>query len=95
MLFQNVFISGRDDIYTEPNAINVSVLKDDLLRNDEISFMIKTTEGSTIIKSLDKYQLRADKKIYEALFDGTLDALPLFNEDKLQQIVDHNLSEEE
>jgi hypothetical protein len=57
--------------------------------------MIKTTEGSTIIKSLDKYQLRADKKIYEALFDGTLDALPLFNEDKLQQIVDHNLSEEE
>jgi hypothetical protein len=57
--------------------------------------MIKTTEGSTIIKSLDKYQLRADKKIYEALFDGTLDALPLFNEDKLQEIVDHNLSEEE
>ena len=71
------------------------LLKDDFLRNDEISFMIKTTEGSTIIKSLDKYQLRADKKIYEALFDGTLDALPLFNEDKLQQIVDHNLSEEE
>ena len=38
------------------------LLKDDLLRNDEISFMIKTKAGSTIIKSLDKYQLRADKK---------------------------------
>ena len=69
------------------------LLKDDLLRNDEISFMLKTEEGSTIIKSLDKYQLRADKKIYEALFDGTLDALPSFNEIKLQQIVEHNLKE--
>lgn len=69
------------------------LLKDDLLRNDEISFMIKTAEGSTIIKALDKYQLRADKKIYEALFDGTLDVLPLFNEEKLKQIVEHNLSE--
>ena len=69
------------------------LLKDDLLRNDEISFMLKTVEGSTIIKSLDKYQLRADKKIYEALFDGTLDALPGFNEKKLQQIVKHNLTE--
>ena len=69
------------------------LLKDDLLRNDEISFMIKTAEGSTIIKALDKYQLRADKKIYEALFDGTLDVLPLFNEEKLKQIVEHNLLE--
>ncbi|MBO7451461.1 MAG: AAA family ATPase [Clostridiales bacterium] len=68
------------------------LLKDDLLRNDEISFMIKTAAGSTIIKSLDKYQLRADKKIYEALFDGTLDVLPDFNEEKLQQIVSHNLT---
>ncbi len=69
------------------------LLKDDLLRNDEISFMIKTAEGSTIIKPLDKYQLRSDKKVYEALFDGTLDVLPLFNEEKLKQIVEHNLSE--
>ena len=67
------------------------LLKDDLLRNDEISFMIKNEEGSTIIKSLDKYQLRADKKIYEALFDGTLEALPKFDEKKLQCIIEHNL----
>lgn len=70
------------------------LLKEDLLRNDEISFMIKTAEGSTIIKSLDKYQLRADKKIYEALFDGTLEVLPKFDEKKLQCIVEHNLSVE-
>ena len=55
--------------------------------------MIKTAAGSTIIKSLDKYQLRADKKIYEALFDGTLDVLPHFNEENLQKIVEHNLTE--
>ncbi|MBE7071357.1 MAG: ATP-binding protein [Ruminococcaceae bacterium] len=67
------------------------LLKDDLLRNDEISFMMKTSAGSTIIKPLDKYQLRADKKIYEALFDGTLEALPIFNEDRLLQIVEQNL----
>ena len=38
------------------------LLKDDIFRNDEISFFIKTEEGSTIIKSLEKYQLRADKR---------------------------------
>ena len=63
------------------------LLKEDILRNDEISFMIKTPSGSTIIKSLDKYQLRADKKIYEALFDGTLDAIPQFNEEKIAKVL--------
>ncbi|SFK53181.1 hypothetical protein SAMN05216390_101486 [Lachnospiraceae bacterium KH1T2] len=63
------------------------LLKEDILRNDEISFMLKTKVGSTIIKSLDKYQLRADKKIYEALFDGTIEAIPYFNEDKLEKLL--------
>lgn len=71
------------------------LLKDDLLRSDEISFMLKTAEGSTIIKSLDKYHLRADKKIYEALFDGTLEALPQFDEQKLERIIGSNLTETE
>ncbi len=62
------------------------LLKNNLLRNDEISFMIKTENGSTIIKSLDKYQLRADKKVYEALFDGTIDAIPHFNEKALKKL---------
>ena len=68
------------------------LLKEDLLRNDEISFMVKSTAGSTIIKSLDKYQIRADKNIYEALFDGTLDVLSDFNEEKLMRIVERNLA---
>lgn len=71
------------------------LLKDDILRNDEISFMLKTKEGSTIIKSLEKYQLRSDKKIYEALFDGTLEAIPQFNEALLGQIVETNLNKRE
>ena len=70
------------------------LLKDDMLRNDEISFMLKTKMGSTIIKSLEKYQLRADKKIYEALFDGTLEALPQFNEEMLEKIVKNNLQDD-
>lgn len=63
------------------------LLKNDLLRNDEISFIIKTFSGSSIIKPLEKYQLRADKKIYEALFDGSLDAVPNFKEEKLRKII--------
>lgn len=66
------------------------LLKDDIFRNDEISFLLKTEEGSTIIKSLEKYQLRADKKIYEALFDGTLEAIPQFNERKLHTVIEQN-----
>ncbi len=67
------------------------LLKENILRNDEISFMLRTITGSTIIKSLEKYQLRADKKIYEALFDGTLEAIPQFNDGILEEIVNRNL----
>ena len=69
------------------------LLKENVFRNDEISFMLKTGTGSTIIKSLEKYQLRADKKIYEALFDGTLEAIPKFNDILLEKIVKNNLIE--
>lgn len=63
------------------------LLKEDIFRNDEISFLLKTSNGSTIIKSLDVYQLRADKKVYEALFDGTINALPHFNEMLIQRVL--------
>lgn len=68
------------------------LLKEDILRNDEICFMIKNKLGSTIIKSLEKYKLRADRKVYGALFDGSLDALPEFSEDRLDGIVKKNLA---
>ena len=51
--------------------------------NDEICFVCKTAQGKSIINPLEKYQLRADKKVYAALFDGTLDAGPSFDEAKL------------
>lgn len=64
------------------------LLKEDILRNDEISFILKTRSGSTIINSLEKYQLRSDKKVYEALFEGTLEAIPKFNEPKISKLID-------
>ncbi len=62
------------------------LLKEDILRNDEISFVLKKSDGSTIIKPLEEYNLRADKKVYEALFDGTIDTLPRFDYQKLLSI---------
>ena len=43
-------------------------------------------KGESIINPLDKFQLRADKKVYAALFDGTLDAGPSFDEAKLSRL---------
>ena len=63
------------------------LLKEDFLRNDEISFILKTPSGSTIIKPLEMYQLRSDKRIYEALFEGTVKAIPQFNEPKISEII--------
>ena len=63
------------------------LLAADFLRNDEICFVNKNKHGASIINSLEKYQLRADKKVYTALFDGMLDAIPVFNEHKLKSII--------
>ena len=62
------------------------LLAAEMLRNDEICFISKTKCGSSIINQLEKYQLRADKKIYAALFDGTLEIGPFFNEAKLSKL---------
>ncbi|MFW5677612.1 MAG: AAA family ATPase [Acetivibrio ethanolgignens] len=63
------------------------LLAAEILRNDEICFVMKTEEGNTVINALKKYQLRADKKIYAALFDGTLDAIPQFDSNMLTEII--------
>ena len=42
--------------------------------------------GQSIINPLEKYQLRADKKIYAALFDGTLDGIPQFDNSVLSTL---------
>ena len=64
------------------------LLAAEILRNDEICFVIKSHTGSTVINPLEKYQLRADKKVYAAFFDGTLDAIPHFESGKLNKLID-------
>lgn len=67
------------------------LLADDLLRSDEINFILKTSTGASIINPLEQYQLRTDKKIYAALFDGTLnDVIPNFNTEKLETLINKN-----
>ncbi|WP_026499128.1 AAA family ATPase [Butyrivibrio sp. WCD2001] len=58
----------------------------DILRNDEICFLKKNADGYSSIKSMEKYKLRADKSIYAALFDGTIEETHTFNEKKIQRI---------
>lgn len=65
----------------------------ELLRNDEICFVMKEKSGATVINRLEKYQLRADKKVYAALFDGTLNAIPQFDTRKLDEITDKIIQE--
>ena len=62
------------------------LLASELLRNDEITFIVKDSTGQSIINPLEKYQLRADKKVYAALFDGTLDGVPQFKNDVLNTL---------
>lgn len=62
------------------------LLASELLRNDEITFIVKDSTGQSIINPLEKYQLRADKKVYAALFDGTLDGVPQFNNNVLNNL---------
>lgn len=64
------------------------LLAADILRNDEVCFVIKNRNGESIINPLEKYQLRADKKVYAAMFDGTLeDVLPSYDEDKMRAVL--------
>ena len=64
------------------------LLATEILRNDEICFVIKNNQGESILNPLEQYQLRADKKVYAALFDGTLeDVLPIYDTEKIQAIL--------
>ena len=65
------------------------LLAAELLRNDEICFVIKNRDGETIVNPLEKYQLRADKKVYAAMFDGTLEnVLPTYDKEKMRSILE-------
>lgn len=62
------------------------LLATEMLRNDEVCFVCRSSDGSSVINPLEKYQLRADKKVYAALFDGTLNVGPDFDNSKLEKI---------
>ena len=64
------------------------LLATEILRNDEICFIVKNKDGASTLNPLECYQLRADKKIYAAMFDGTLpDVLPAYDYDKMENIL--------
>lgn len=64
------------------------LLATEILRNDEICFIVKNKDGASTLNPLECYQLRADKKIYAAMFDGTLpDVLPAYDSDKMENIL--------
>ena len=63
------------------------LLATETLRNDEISFIVKNSSGESIINPLEKYQLRSDKKVYSAMFDGTMpDVIPKYKEETIKNI---------
>lgn len=52
-----------------------------LLRRDEISFVNKDEKGYSEIYSLDKYDVRFDKKVVTEYLKGHYDAVPIWNSD--------------
>ena len=55
---------------------NPHLLDQDLVRRDEIWFAQKDNEGKTEFYSLDDYNVRFDRKIERAYYDGVFDGLP-------------------
>ncbi len=48
------------------------IVAEELLRNDEINFIIKNKNGASIINPIEQFNLRSDKSTYKALFDGDI-----------------------
>ncbi|MDD6594719.1 MAG: ATP-binding protein [Catenibacterium mitsuokai] len=64
------------------------LLNDDLLRTDEVNFIVKDNVGASSIKKLESFNLRSDKKVLTALFDGTLEEVnPKVDYDALLNVV--------
>ena len=63
------------------------LLAAEILRNDEICFVNKNHSGASELCQLEKIQLRSDKKVYAALFDGTIDSIPKFDDKGLNKFL--------
>lgn len=70
------------------------LLDDDLLRSDEVNFIIKDNNGESSIRKLEDFDLRSDKNVQTALFDGALDeVIPDIDYERLIEVV--NIQREE
>lgn len=49
------------------------IVAEELLRNDEINFIIKDKNGASIMNPIEQFKLRSDKSTYKALFDGDIE----------------------
>lgn len=64
------------------------LLDRDLLRSDEVNFVVKDGDGVSSIKRLEDFNLRSDKSILTAMFDGSLDEVnPDIDYEKLINVV--------
>ncbi len=71
------------------------LLDNDLLRSDEVNFVVKDTEGASSIKKLEDFNLRSDKNVFTAFVDGTLDKInPNIDYDTLLKVVNGKYKEE-
>ena len=67
------------------------IVAEDLLRNDEINFIIKKNQGCSIINPIDQFNLRSDKSTYKALFDGDIkEILPKINSTEVEISINYN-----
>ena len=67
------------------------IVAEDLLRNDEINFIIKNNQGCSIINPIDQFNLRSDKSTYKALFDGDIkEILPKINSTEVEISINYN-----
>lgn len=57
-----------------------TIMNQDLFRRDEIWFMERDINNSSIIYSLDRFKERYDKKLNKAYLEGRYGAIPIFDE---------------
>lgn len=69
---------------------NTTPVEVDILRNDEILILNKDERGATIATRGDKFKVRADKKMYAAFEDGTINVKPQINQELLKKSVGLN-----
>lgn len=71
-------------IFTTHEAL---IMDQELFRRDEIWFIEKDNENSSMIYPLDRFKERYDKKLSKAYLEGRYGAIPVFNSFKFRKEV--------